>query len=81
LKYLGLPLGASFKLKTIWDGVVEEIERRLVSWKKILGWSPNSNQEFVYILPTYFLSLYPLPAGIAIRLERLQKNFFYGGME
>jgi hypothetical protein len=33
LKYLGLPLGASYKAKSIWDGVVEKIERRLASWK------------------------------------------------
>jgi hypothetical protein len=26
LKYLGLPLGASFKAKSIWDGVIEKIE-------------------------------------------------------
>jgi hypothetical protein len=28
-----LPLGASYKAKSIWDGVVEKIERRLASWK------------------------------------------------
>jgi hypothetical protein len=26
-KYFGLPLGASFKAKSIWDGVLEKIER------------------------------------------------------
>jgi hypothetical protein len=31
LKYLGLPLGASYKAKHIWDGVIEKIERRLAS--------------------------------------------------
>jgi len=29
LKYLDLPLGASFQAKSIWDGVVGKIERRL----------------------------------------------------
>jgi hypothetical protein len=33
LKYLGLPLMACFKAKSIWDCIVEKIERRLVSWK------------------------------------------------
>jgi hypothetical protein len=27
LKYLGFPLGASFKAKSIWDDVVEKIDR------------------------------------------------------
>jgi len=29
LKYIGLPLGASYKPKHIWDGVIKKIERRL----------------------------------------------------
>ena len=36
LKYLGLLLGNSFKVKSIWDGVIEKIERRLASWKIVL---------------------------------------------
>jgi hypothetical protein len=35
LKYLGLPLGASFKTKSIWDGVIEKIEYHLTGWKRI----------------------------------------------
>jgi hypothetical protein len=31
LKYFGLPLGAGFKAKSIWNGVVEKIGRRLAS--------------------------------------------------
>jgi hypothetical protein len=30
MKYLGLPLGALFKAKTIWDDIIEKVERRLV---------------------------------------------------
>jgi len=30
-QYLGLPLGASSKAKSIWDGYIEKIERQLVS--------------------------------------------------
>jgi hypothetical protein len=31
-KYLSLPLGARFKAKSIWDDIVDKIERRLASW-------------------------------------------------
>jgi len=33
MKYLGLLLGAPFKAKSIWDGVIEKIECHLVEWK------------------------------------------------
>jgi hypothetical protein len=35
LRYLGLPLGAPFKSKAILDVVIEKMEKRLASWKKI----------------------------------------------
>ncbi|KAF5445957.1 hypothetical protein F2P56_031628, partial [Juglans regia] len=35
LKYLGLPLGASFKAKSIWEVVLEKFERRLAGWKRL----------------------------------------------
>ena len=33
MKYLGLPLGAKFKDKTIWNPILEKMERRLARWK------------------------------------------------
>jgi hypothetical protein len=35
MKYLGLPLGASYKSTAIWNGVIEKMERRLAGWKKL----------------------------------------------
>ncbi|KAB1217243.1 hypothetical protein CJ030_MR4G021078 [Morella rubra] len=35
LRYLGLPLGASFKCIHIWDGIIERMERRLAGWKRM----------------------------------------------
>jgi hypothetical protein len=34
-KYLGLPLGASYKSTHIWDGIIEKIEHRLASWQRL----------------------------------------------
>jgi hypothetical protein len=31
LKYLGMPLGVCYKSKSIWDGNMEKMERRLAS--------------------------------------------------
>lgn len=35
LKYLGLPLGAPHKACTIWDGIIEKMEKRLAGGKKL----------------------------------------------
>ena len=35
MKYLGLPLGAKFKDKTIWNLILEKMERRLAGWKHL----------------------------------------------
>ena len=32
VKYLGLPLGAKFKDKSIWNPILEKMERKLASW-------------------------------------------------
>jgi hypothetical protein len=79
---LGLPLGASFKEKTIWDGVVKKMEKRLASWKKIYL-SKRGCLTFIKSmlssLLTYFLSLFPSPVGIARRLECLPRDFLWDG--
>ena len=35
MTYLGLPLGATFKAKAIWNGVLARMEQQLARWKKI----------------------------------------------
>lgn len=32
--YFGLPIGAPYKNKVMWNPVIERFERRLVGWKK-----------------------------------------------
>jgi hypothetical protein len=78
LRYLGLPLGAPFKSKAIWDGVIEKMEKRLASWKKIYlskGGCLTLIKSTLSSILTYFLSLYPLPAGLAKRLRVFREIF------
>jgi hypothetical protein len=82
LKYLGLSLGASFKAKSIWDGVLGKIERRFASWKRMYlskGGRVTLIKSTLSNLPTYFLSLFPIPAGAANRIEKLHRDFLWGG--
>lgn len=58
MKYLRLPLGASFKARNIWEGVIEKVKKRLLVergytyLKRRLTLFKNTISN----LPTYFLS-------------------------
>jgi hypothetical protein len=80
LKYLGMPLGACYKAKSIWDGIVVKMECRLVSWKILfcprvagLPLSRVLSSTFLRIscLSSPFLLVWP----IALRSS---KETFYG---
>jgi hypothetical protein len=83
LKYLGLPLGAPFKAKSIWDDVVHKIERQLASWQRMYlskGGRVTLIKSTLSNLPTYFLSLFPIPSSVASRIEKLDRDFLWGGL-
>ena len=83
LMYLGLPLRASFKKKTIWNAVVEKVEKRLAGWKRIYlskGGRLTLIKSTLSSLPSYYLSLFPLPMSVARRIEKLQRDFLWGEM-
>jgi hypothetical protein len=84
MSYLGLPLGASFKEATIWNPVLERVEKRLASWKRLYlskGGKLTLIKSTLSSIPTYFLSLFPIPARVANRLEKLQRDFLWCGMD
>jgi hypothetical protein len=83
VKYLGLPLGASYKAKHVWDGVIEKIEGRLTSWKMMYlsnGGRVTLNKSILSNLLTYFMSLFPIPTSVANHIEKIQSDFLWGGL-
>jgi hypothetical protein len=82
MMYLGLPLGASFKASMVWNPILEKVERRLAGWKKLYlskGGRLTLLKSTLSSLPTYYLSLFTIPKHVAARIERLQRNFLWGG--
>jgi hypothetical protein len=83
LKYLGLPLGAPFKLKAMWADLEDLMARRLAPWKRLYlskGARVTLIKSTLSNLPTYMLSLFPIPAHVAKRIEKIQRDFLWGGM-
>jgi hypothetical protein len=83
MNYLGLHLGARYKSKVLWDPVLEKMGRKLAGWKKLYlskGARLTLIKSTVSSLPVYFLSLFPIPASVNRRIERLQREFLWGGM-
>ena len=41
MTYLGMPLGSSFEALSIWNPIIEKMERRLAGWQRLYlsGWS------------------------------------------
>jgi hypothetical protein len=82
MTYLGLLLGARFNSVRIWDPILEKMERRLAGWKRLYlskGGKLTLLKSTLSNLPTYFLSLFHLSAGVAAKIERIQRNFLWSG--
>ncbi|KAJ9701371.1 hypothetical protein PVL29_006637 [Vitis rotundifolia] len=80
--YLGLPLGAHHKATSMWDGVEERMRRRLAQWKRHYiskGGHITLIKSTLASMPTYHLSLFRMPKSVAKRLERIQRDFLWGG--
>lgn len=69
--YLGMPLRAHFKSKSIWNPVIERIEGRLDSWKASLF------SNVLASIPNYFLLLFTVPVSVANHIKRLMMNFLW----
>ena len=73
LKYLGLPLGAKFKKVSLWNPILEKMERRLADWKRLYlskGGRATLIKSTLSSLSTYFLSILLIPGKVANCMEK-----------
>jgi hypothetical protein len=60
MKYLGLPLRASYKASTIWNGIIEKMEHRLAGWEMLYlskGGMLTLIKRTLFNVMIYYLSL------------------------
>ena len=80
--YLGLPLGAPFKSSRVWDVVEERFRKCLSLWKRQYL---SNGRRLTFIkstlssLPIYLMSLFVIPRKVCTRLEKIQRDFLWGG--
>ena len=82
INYLGLPLGAPNKAGYVWDGVEERMRWKLALWKRQYlskGGRITLIKSTLASMPLYQLSLFRMPKVVARRLEKLQRDFLWGG--
>ncbi|RVW26393.1 putative ribonuclease H protein [Vitis vinifera] len=80
--YLGLPLGASNRASSAWDGMEEKVRRRLALWKRQYlskGGRITLIKSMLVSIPLYQMSLFRMPKSVARRLEKLQRDFLWRG--
>ena len=81
MTYLGMPLGASYKIASIWNPILERMEKKPSRWKCLYlskGGRLTLLKSTLSSLPTYYLSLFTVPKLVTIRLECIQRNFLKG---
>ena len=82
--YLGMPLGAKSKALNIWNPVIEKCEKKLTRWKSqyiSFGGRVTLINSVVDALPTYMMSIFPIPNGVIQRLDKIRRDFLWKGTE
>lgn len=82
--YLGLPLGASNNDLSIWNSVLQRVDKRFAGWQKRVFVQRREGGEIKSTLssiPTCFMFLFHAPISVTEKLRRLQRNFLWNSAE
>lgn len=70
--YSGMPLGTLYKIASIWNPILERMEKKLSEWKQLYlskGGRLTLVKSTFSSLLTYYLSLFTIPKAVVTRLE------------
>ena len=76
ITYLGLSLGATFRVQLVWNSVEERFCKRLLLWKRQTFWKEGGWLKFKVLCPIYLFISRPylaMPKKVKVRL------FLWGG--
>ena len=66
--------------EVIRSSVIEEYEKKLARWKGqylSLGGRFTLINSVIDAMPTYMMSLFPIPVGVTGRLDRIRRKFLW----
>ncbi|GKE15255.1 hypothetical protein Tco_1422832 [Tanacetum coccineum] len=82
LRYLGVLVGCSKARCSNWNAITQSFASKLALWKACLlsiGGRLSLIKSVLGHLPTYYMSIYPMPVSILKKLESMRNQFFLRG--
>ena len=82
IRYLGVPLADRRLRIRDWQPVMEKIETRLGGWRARFlsrGGRLVLLKAVLSAIPTYFMAIFRMPAGVRRRMESVMRGFFWRG--
>lgn len=80
--YLGMPLGAKFKLEGVWQPLIERVREWLALWKRRHLTRGGRLIEYILeSLPVYMMSLFVPPSCVLKELSTITWNLLWGGTQ
>ena len=79
--YLGLLLGVAHKSMAVREGVEERLRKRLACWKRsyLSKGGITLIRSMLSSMPIYLMCLLRMLKSVVIRLEKIQRDFLWGG--
>ncbi|XP_020266417.1 uncharacterized protein LOC109841906 [Asparagus officinalis] len=82
IKYLGLPLKYGKLAKSDWQPMLDNMYRKLASWKSSclsFGGRLVLLNSVLSSIPLYYMSFYKLPSWVIKEVDKIRKNFLWTG--
>ncbi|KAK2415745.1 hypothetical protein QL285_038202 [Trifolium repens] len=83
-KYLGLPIGANPKSEVTWKPLLDNLRKRLFSWRNkyiSFGGRIVLINAVLNSMPIFYLSFLKIPVSVRKKVIRIQREFLWGGVK
>ncbi|WMV11985.1 hypothetical protein MTR67_005370 [Solanum verrucosum] len=77
-----MSLGAQNKDIRVWNDILERCDTKLARWKShylSLGGRLTLVKSVLHALPSYMMSLFPIPKSIEKKINKLRRSFLWNG--